>query len=122
MQPSIRTRTLCAAVAFAFGVLPAPAAFALPPHPLAPGQACTFPSDGFAVNRADGSLLVVGSQAGGVALGPGATFDSGDHRIIGNVTRGAITGTRSTSPSITTAAPQFGTQSSITATFSRTDR
>jgi hypothetical protein len=96
MQPTIRNRKLCAAAAAvtALGMLTAPNVYAQPPLPLAPAQGCTFPSDGFTVDRADGSMLVVGSQAGGVELGPRATYDSGDHRIIGNVTRGAINGSK----------------------------
>lgn len=39
-------------------------------------------------------MLVVASKTGGVALGPAATFDSGGHRMMGNVTRGAITGSK----------------------------
>jgi hypothetical protein len=68
--------------------------FAAPNAFASPGQNCTFPSYGFTVNKADGALLVVGSQAGGVELGPRATYDSGGHRVIGNVERGAISGSK----------------------------
>lgn len=96
MQPTNRNQKLCAAAAAvtALGMLTSPNVYAQPPLPLAPAQGCTFPGDSFTVNRADGALLVVGSQAGGVELGPRATYDSGDHRIIGNVTRGAINGSK----------------------------
>src|ERR1700712_1497325 len=96
MQPTIRNRKLspAAAAVTALGLFSSPNVYAQPPLPLAPAQGCTFPGDSFTVNRADGALLVVGSQAGGVELGPRATYDSGDHRIIGNVTRGAINGSK----------------------------
>jgi hypothetical protein len=97
MLATIRARRFCAAAAAlgAVGVLPAPNVYAQPPLPLAPpGQNCTFPSDGFTINRADGSMLVVGSQSGGVGLGPNGIFDAGGDRIVGNVNRGAIVGSK----------------------------
>ena len=91
MQLTIRNRRLWAAAAAvgALGLLTAaPSAYALP------GQNCTFPSDGFTVNRDDGAMLVVGSQSGGVALGPTGIFDADGNRIVGNIKRGAINGSK----------------------------
>ena len=95
MDPTIRARTLGTAAALvAAGLLGAPTGSAQPPLPLAPAQGCTFPTDGFTVNRAGGSQIVVASQSGGTALGPTAIYDSGGHRVVGDVTRGAINGSK----------------------------
>lgn len=92
----IRTRKVCVAAAAlgALGVLIAPNAYSLPPFPLAPGLNCTFPTDGFTVNRDDGTMLVVASQSGGVGLGPRGTFDADGDRIQGNISNGAINGSK----------------------------
>ena len=97
MPTMISTRLLCAAAAAlgAVGMLTAPSVYAQPPLPMAPpGQNCTFPSDGFTANRADGADITVGSQAGGVALGPNAIYNAGGDRIVGNITRGGINGSK----------------------------
>lgn len=95
MPTTISTRTLCAAAAAlgTIGMLAAPCVYAQPPLPLAPpGQNCTFPSDGFTINRADGATLTVASQSGGLTLGPTGIFNASGDRIVGNVNRGAING------------------------------
>lgn len=93
MPPTIRTRKFCSAAAAlsALAMLTAPNGYA---DPLAPGQGCTFPTDGFTVNRADGALVVVSSQAGGVGLGPTGIYDNAGDRIVGNIERGAINGSK----------------------------
>jgi hypothetical protein len=92
----IRRHKFCAAAAAlgALGMLAAPTGHALPPFPQTPGTGCTFPSDGFVVNRDDGTMLVVSSQSGGVALGPRGTLDASGDRIQGNISRGAINGNK----------------------------
>ena len=96
MAPTIRNLAVCAAAAAlgALGMVTAPNVYAMPPFPLAPGLNCTFPTDGFTVNRDDGTMLVVASQSGGVGLGPRVTYDAAGDRIQGNVTRGAINGSK----------------------------
>jgi hypothetical protein len=91
MQLTICNRRLCAAAAAvgALGLLTA-----APNASAVPGQTCTFPSDGFTVNRDDGAMMVVASQSGGITLGPTGIFDAGGDRIVGNIKRGAINGSK----------------------------